>query len=110
MWRRRLKIFLLVISDVLILYAALGLTLFIRYAIIERDLPTLYSSAPLHLLPFTIIFFFWLIIFWAAGLYDIIKLRNEEAFYKTLLTAFGINAAITVTFFYFIPYFIITPK
>ncbi len=110
MWRRRLKIFLLVISDVFILYAALGITLFIRYAIIERDLPTLYSSAPLHLLPFTIIFFFWLIIFWAAGLYDIIKLRNEEAFYKTLLTAFGINAAITITFFYFIPYFIITPK
>ncbi|KKS44595.1 MAG: Sugar transferase [Candidatus Azambacteria bacterium GW2011_GWB1_42_17] len=110
MWRRRLKIFLLVISDVLILYAALGLTLFIRYAIIERDLPTLYSSAPLHLLPFTIIFFFWLIIFWAAGLYDIIKLRNEESFYKTLVVAFGINAAIAITFFYFIPIFIITPK
>lgn len=110
MWRRRLKIFLLIISDIFILYATLGLTLFIRYAVIERDLPTLYSSAPLHLIPFTIIFFFWLIIFWAAGLYDIIKLRNEEAFYKTLLTAFGINAAIAITFFYFIPYFIITPK
>ncbi|MBI2635389.1 MAG: exopolysaccharide biosynthesis polyprenyl glycosylphosphotransferase [Parcubacteria group bacterium] len=110
MWRRRLKIFLLVISDVFILYAALGLTLFIRYSIIEQDLPALYNSVPLHLLPFTIIFFFWLIIFWAAGLYDIIKLRNEEAFYKTLIIAFCINAAIAVTFFYFIPYFIITPK
>jgi len=110
MWRMRVKIFLLVLSDVLIFYLALGLTLLIRYAIIERDIPTLASSISLHLSSFTIIFLFWLIVLWAAGLYDIIKLRNEETFYKTLLTASGINAVIAVTFFYFIPYFIITPK
>jgi len=110
MWRQRLKIFLLVISDVLILYVALGSTLFIRYAVIDRNLLTLYSSIPLHLLPFTIIFIFWLFVFWAAGLYEITKLRNEELFYKTLLIAFGINAAVAIAFFYFIPYFIITPK
>lgn len=110
MWRRRLKIFLSLLSDILIFYIALAITLVLRYVVIEKTLGTLYSSISLHFIPFTIIFFFWLIIFWAAGLYDIIKLRNEEAFYKTLLTAFGINAAIAITFFYFIPYFIITPK
>ena len=110
MWRRRLKIFLLVISDIFILYAALGLTLFIRYAIIEQDVSMFYEFLPLHLIPFTIIFIFWLIIFWASGLYDINKLRNEEAFYKTLLVAFAINAAIAAAFFYFVPSFVITPK
>src|SRR3989338_6019053 len=59
---------------------------------------------------FRIIFLFWLITFWIAGLYDITKLRNEELFYKTLLTAFAANTALSIAFFYFIPYFIITPK
>ena len=110
MWRKRLKIFLLIISDILIFYLALEITLVIRYVLINRDLATFYSSGPLHFISFTIIFLIWLIVFWAAGLYDIIKLRNEELFYKTLLIAFGINGAIAIAFFYFIPYFIITPK
>ena len=110
MWQKRLKILLLILSDIFILYSALGLTLFIRYAIIEQDSPTFISSIPLHIIPFTIIFFFWLIIFWTAGLYDLTKLRNEELFYKNLIITFGINAAISIAFFYFIPYFIITPK
>ena len=110
MWRKQLKIFLLFVSDILIFYLALGLTLFIRYVIIEKTPSTLYNSAPLHFIPFSIIFALWLLVFWAAGLYDIRKLRNEELFYKTLITAFGINAAIAAVFFYFIPHFIITPK
>ncbi len=110
MWRKRLKIFFLVISDVLIFYIALGLTLFIRYIVVEQDSGALLNSIPLHLIPFTIIFLLWLIVFWAADLYDITKLRNEELFYKTLIIAFLINAVLAVSFFYFIPYFIITPK
>ena len=110
MWRKRLKIFLLVVSDFVIFYVALGLTLLIRYAVIERDFSTLLNSVPLHLVPFSIIFAFWLIIFWTAGLYDLLKLKNEEFFYKNLIITFGVNAAIAISFFYFIPYFIITPK
>ena len=110
MRQRHFKIFILVLSDILIFYISLWLTLLIRYLVINRDLATLISSAPLHWAPFTIIFLVWLIVFWAAGLYDITKLRNEEFFYKTLITAFVINASIATAFFYFIPYFIITPK
>ena len=110
MWRKRLKIFLLVVSDFVIFYVALGLTLLIRYAVIERDFSTLLNSVPLHLVPFSIIFAFWLIIFWTAGLYDLLKLKNEEFFYKNLIITFGVNAAIAISFFYFIQYFIITPK
>jgi len=110
MWRKKTKIFLLILSDIFIFYLVLGIALVIRYVIINRDLATFYSSAPLHFIPFTIIFFIWLITFWAAGLYDINKLRNEELFYKTLIITFLINAVLAISLFYFIPYFIITPK
>ncbi len=110
MWRKQLKVFLLVLSDIIIFYAALGLTLIIRYALIDRDYIVLKNSIPLHLIPFSIIFALWLIVFWTAGLYDLSKLKNEKLFYKNLIITFGANAAITVSFFYFIPYFIITPK
>ena len=110
MWRKQLKIFLLVLSDILIFYISLSLTLIIRYIAIDRAPTTFFSSINLHFTSFSIIFIFWLLVFWAAGLYDIIKLRNEELFYKTLIIAFLINAALAVSLFYFIPYFIITPK
>ncbi|MFH1393051.1 MAG: sugar transferase [Patescibacteria group bacterium] len=110
MWRKQLKVSLLVLSDVLIFYIALGLALLIRYIIIGRDSSTLLNSIPLHLIPFSIIFALWLIVFWAAGLYDLSKLKNEGLFYKNLIVTFCVNAAIAVSFFYFIPYFIITPK
>ncbi len=110
MWQRRIKVFLLLAGDIFVFYASLALTLIIRYAIINRDVATFVSSIDAHLIPFTIIFIFWLIALWMAGLYDPAKLRNDDLFYKTLVIAFGINTAIAVAFFYFIPYFIITPK
>ena len=110
MWRKQLKIFLLFVSDILIFYISLSLTLIIRYVIIDHAPTTLLSSVNLHFTSFSIIFILWLLVFWAAGLYDITKLRNEELFYKTLIIAFLINAVLAISFFYFIPYFIITPK
>lgn len=110
MWRKQLKIFLLVSSDVIIFVVALGITLVIRYTLIDRDYIVFKNSIPLHLIPFSIIFTLWLIVFWVAGLYDLSKLKNEWLFYKNLIITFGINAAIAISFFYFIPYFIITPK
>ncbi|MDP2638719.1 MAG: sugar transferase [Candidatus Azambacteria bacterium] len=110
MWQKRLKISLLIVSDLLIFYIALWLTLLIRYIIIKRDPSTLLNSIPLHLIPFSILFALWLIVFWAAGLYDLLKLKNEKLFYRNLIITFGVNTAIAISFFYFIPYFIITPK
>lgn len=110
MWRKQLKIFLLFVSDILIFYISLALTLVIRYLIIDRSSAAFSNSINLHFTSFSIIFIFWLIVFWAAGLYEITKLRNEILFYKTLLISFLINAVLAVSLFYFIPYFIITPK
>ncbi len=108
--QKKLKIVILFLSDILIFYVSLLSALFIRYLIIDRAAGTFFSSLRLHFISFSLIFAIWLAVFWMAGLYEIGKLSNEELFYKTLLTAFFVSAVLAIAFFYFIPYFVITPK
>lgn len=98
------KIFLL-FGDIIILYLSLGLALFFRYwPNFSED--TFYK----HLLPFTIIYFIWLLIFYISGLYDLNLAKNTILFYSTLFRAIAIAASIAILFFYLIPFFGITPK
>lgn len=110
MWQRRFKIFLLFLGDIAIFYFSLVLTLVIRYGIISRTPSWVKIALDLHLIPFTILYFVWLIILSAAGLYDINRLRNDSKFYKTLFLSFTVYGGIATAFFYFIPYFGITPR
>ncbi|HQI25829.1 MAG TPA: sugar transferase [Candidatus Paceibacterota bacterium] len=63
-----------------------------------------------HLQPFSIIFLIWVIVFYIAGLYGkhtaIFRRRLPRLIFNSLLA----NSAIAIVFFYFIPYFEITPK
>ena len=95
----------LLIGDVVILYASLWLMLLIRYGA-KPDI-NLWQQ---HFQPFTIIYALWLIVFFIAGLYDISLARNNINFYSTLLRGLLINIGLAITFFYFLPYFGITPK
>jgi exopolysaccharide biosynthesis polyprenyl glycosylphosphotransferase len=95
----------LVIGDIAALYAALFVTLLIRYSggwyaeFIGR-----------HALPFTVIFALWIVVFYIAGLYDLRRLRNNLDFFKTLSLTIIVNAALAVGFFYLIPGLGIAPK
>ena len=100
-----LKKFTLLLGDILVLYLSLWLTLFIRYGA-NFD----FNRWQQHFWPFTIIYLLWLIVFYIAGLYELTLARNNINFYSTLLRGLMINAGLAVTFFYFIPYFGITPK
>ena len=103
----RVKKFILLLGDIVILYASLMLALVIRYG--KFDSPTFENHFP----PFTIIFFFWLIIFFIHNLYDLDIAKNNTIFYSALLRATLINAGLAIAFFYFIPqiFFIgIAPK
>jgi exopolysaccharide biosynthesis polyprenyl glycosylphosphotransferase len=101
----KLKVFLFFIADVAALYAALFITLIIRYG------GRFYAEfVDIHAVPFTIIFVVWIIVFYIAGLYDLRHLRNNLDFLKTLSLCIAINGAIAVLLFYFIPAFGITPK
>ncbi len=102
----RLKQIILLVGDIVVLYAALIITLWIRYG----DL--FYSwLVDWHLKPFTIIFVIWLIVFYIADLYDLKRLKNDFEFGKTFWYAVIFNIGLAVLFFYLIPpFFVIAPK
>jgi len=99
-----MKKFLLFFSDAVILYASLFLMLLLRYGV------NFGYQYKLHILPFTLIFVFWLLVFYIANLYEPKSLRNNIHFYSTLFQAISIAAVISVLFFYLIPLYGITPK
>jgi exopolysaccharide biosynthesis polyprenyl glycosylphosphotransferase len=101
----RTKIFFLFLGDIIALYAALFLTLAIRYG------GQFYEQFKLgHAVPFTIIFVFWLIIFFIAGLYDLRRLRDNLEFVKTLWLAALTSSIISIIIFYTFPFSGIAPK
>jgi exopolysaccharide biosynthesis polyprenyl glycosylphosphotransferase len=100
----RLKAFLFFLADVAALYVALFATLIIRYQ------GNYHLHLNEHLGPFTVVFIFWIIVFYVAGLYDLRRLRNNIDFVKTLLLCLAVGAAIAAILFYLIPAFGITPK
>lgn len=97
---------LLLLGDLIFLYVSLWLTLFIRYFFEIPQLDLLKS----HFLPFSILFFVWVVFFYIAGLYGkhTIFLRNKLP--VTILNTQIINSLIAVLFFYLIPFLGITPK
>lgn len=85
---------ILFLGDIIIFYLSLALTLFIRYGAINKEL---FSK---HLLPFSLVFSLWLMVFFINGLYELKKARADFNFYSNLLQNITINAALAVIFFY----------
>lgn len=63
-----------------------------------------------HLEPFAVLSVAWLTVFFVAGLYDARASLRRRSEPKVLLYAQAANSLIAVAFFYFVPYFGITPK
>lgn len=99
------RVGILVSGDVLMLYASLFLTLVLRYG--ENFY---FQFINFHLIPFTVIFALWILVFYISGLYDIRHLKNTLEFIKNLNLTMTMSAALTVFLFYFVKAFIITPK
>lgn len=99
-----MKKLLLFLADLLVLYASLALTLFLRYG---QEFQNKYD---IHIYPFLLIFALWLLVFYIANLYETRSLRNSVFFYSTLFQAIATAAGISVLFFYSIPFYGITPK
>ncbi len=91
----KLKKILLLVGDVLVLYASLYLTLLLRYQLFPSQ-----RVWNLHFEPFTWLFGFWLIVFYINGLYDITASKNDVAFYNKLLRNILINYALAAAYFY----------
>ena len=96
---------ILFLSDIAVLYFSLFLTLALRYG-----WPKLAEQWILHWQPFSIVFGLWIIIFYINGLYDQKKFRTKDEFKRFFYAGLIAGASLAALFFYFIPYFGITPK
>ena len=99
-----MKKFSIFLSDIVILYASLFLTILIRY---PNNFQAQYQ---LHLFPFSLIFISWILVFYIANLYEPKLLRNNVHFYSALIQIILVVTSISVMFFYLIPLYGITPK
>src|SRR3989338_8606617 len=99
-----MKRFLLFTADLAMLFGSLLLTLSLRYG------QTFSEKLDFHIIPFSLIFAVWLIVFYIANLYEPATLRNNLYFYSSLLQSIVVASAISIIFFYLVPLFNITPK
>ncbi len=102
---RKKEALVLFFGDLFALFISLYLTITIRYG----ALPTKEVLGD-HLAPFSILFLLSILINFIAGLYEKHTLVLKGRLPAILTQVQIVNAAISITFFYFIPYFLITPK
>ncbi len=99
-----MKRFLLFLGDIAVLYLALFLTLLVRYG------KNFDNKLDIHILPFSFIFIIWILVFYITNLYELGFSKNNLEFFSTFLYSIATNSAISIAFFYLIPFFGITPK
>jgi exopolysaccharide biosynthesis polyprenyl glycosylphosphotransferase len=99
------KKFFLLTGDIIILYAALYLTLVFRYQALPSGF--LWQS---HFVLFTIVFTGWILIFYIANLYDLRLAVNNARFWQITGKSLLVATLIAVVFFYLLPNSEITPK
>ncbi len=95
----------LFLGDVLFFLISLWFMLFFRYA----EAPS-FDKIQQHIIPFSFLFIVWALVFFIAGLYEKRAILLKSRLPITLFNAQIANSMIAVLFFYFIPYFGITPK
>ena len=96
---------MLFLGDILFFTAALWVTLTLRYFEVPSDL-AFYD----HLIPFSFLFLAWVTVFFIAGLYDKHTIIFKRKLPSIILNAQIVNVILAAVFFFFIPYFGITPK
>lgn len=97
--------FILVVGDFLIFYLALWLTLFVRNASLPAE--ELWWQ---HAVPFGFIFCASALIYFIVGLYDRHTLIVRQQLPIRIFAGQIATVLVAATFFFFIPYFGITPK
>lgn len=97
--------FVLLAGDVVAFIIGLYLTLLFRYG-----LGLSFSIVASHALPFALLFVVWILVFFIFGLYEKRSIVLRNTLLTTLFRAQIVNALLAITFFYFIPFFSITPK
>lgn len=96
---------LLLFGDVIVFVFSLWFTLVVRF--VEIPTPNVFID---HLYPFGILFVVWCLVFFIAGLYEKHTTVFKSRLPLNVLNTQIFNSFLAVTFFYYVPYFGITPK
>jgi len=99
-----LRRFLLILGDIILLYLSLFITIFLGFGD-QLKWKWVYP----HLVPFSILYFFWLIIFYIFGLYDL-RIIRRSVFHTKAVGAILTGLGVGIVFFYLITSFGITPR
>ncbi|MBI2056275.1 MAG: sugar transferase [Candidatus Sungbacteria bacterium] len=102
--RHYIKLLILFCGDIALLYLSLLAGLFVRYYPESGWL-----LVDQHIIPFSIIFAVWIILFNAFGLYDLKFMKNEKMFLYRILRLMLANTILAIILFYFFP-FTIEPR
>lgn len=103
----KIKKFILLIGDFIILYGSLALALALRYWKFD------FSVFQSHILPFTPLFIVWIVIFFIHDLYSIDIAKNSIEFTSALTRSIIVCALVSLAYFYLAPFFFpvsIAPK
>lgn len=101
----RVRQFILILGDIILAYIALVLTVLLGFWE-NFNWEILWQ----HFIPFSLLYFFWLVIFYIFGLYDLNLIRPKIEFLLRTIESFLICLLLGAAFFYMIPLFEITPK
>lgn len=96
---------LLLLGDMVIFTVSLWLTLAIRF----WEIPSKLTFFEL-LIPFSILFIVWCLVFFIAGLYEKHTIIFKRSLPIKVLNTHLFNSFLAVLFFYLVPYFGVTPK
>lgn len=105
--KRTRDAFFIFLGDLIFFYFALWLAFSIRTAFLIEPRKVTFAD---HLIPFTIIFVVWSLVFYIADLYGKRIFIFKHQLPAIIIKAQLVNSLIAVLFFYLVPYFGITPK
>jgi len=100
-----LRKFMILGSDLILLYFGLFITLAIRYGTFPS-----YTMLEAHKTPFLAVYLMWVVIFYISGLYDMEKFISFEEVRNRIFKTMAVAGTLAVILFYLIPFFGITPK
>ncbi len=96
---------LLFLGDIFLFVFSLWLALYLRYGEIPSG-----QLFGVHIVPFSILFVVWFLVYFIAGLYEKHTLILKNKLPSVIFNAQFVNSLFAIVFFYFIPFFGITPK
>lgn len=90
---------ILLLGDLALLYFSLLFALTARNA----RIPSLFNFRR-HLIPFSVAFLIWLLVFYAHRFYDASLFNQEISYFESLTKSFFLNTTLGLAWFYLLPY------